>query len=439
MSTPPPGGDGPERRRRGPRASPEGSSAGTPFVAEEAAAAAAAGDWAARAAVLEASYHGVALPLADVVPIGAPGCQRCEVIAEPPAGPGTLHLHFPHTHTLGKALALLVHAGHPHAERDGTVRVAVPTADVAAVLAPLAAVLTSTERRDVRALFQRAGRVLDAGDYFEAEPVAALLARAEGAWLVELLRAHRLRSVFQPIADAATVDAGGAVDPTDAAHAPRFVVHGYECLMRGTRADGREAMPGAMLDVAREGDLTFALDLAARRSAILAAARHDIRQRVFVNFTPHAIYDPQSCLRSTVALVDEVGLRREQVVFEVVETERFEDLTLLGRIADYYRERGFGVALDDVGAGYASLNALVALRPDYAKLDMGLTRGVDRDPVRAVVAAKVLEAARELGIRTVVEGVETAAECRWAVDHGADYVQGYYVARPAAPPPAPAP
>jgi len=375
-----------------------------------------------RAARLEASYHGTVLPLAEAVVPGALGCQRCEVLPEPVHGPGTLHLRFPHSHTLGKALRQLRTAGVAHAERQGVVTIDVPGADVQPVLDAMAAVLTSVEQRDVRVVFQPRDRMLGVEDYFAAEAFPRFLAASRATWLIGLMRGHALRSVFQPIVGA--WPAGGG-----------WVVHGYECLMRGVR-DGRDVAPAAMLDLARAADLLFHLDLAARRTALLAAARHHVTERVFVNFTPHAVYEPRTCLRSTVALVDELGLRRDQVVFEVVETERFDDLQHLAHIVGFYRDQGFAVALDDVGAGYASLNALLALRPDYVKLDMALTRRVHADPSRAIVAGKVIEAARELGLRTVVEGVETAEERDWAVAHGADFLQGFHFARPAAEPPA---
>lgn len=374
-----------------------------------------------RVAALEATYHGTILPVVEDVIVGALGCQRCELLPEPLHGPGTLSFRCPHSHTLGKMLRALRESGLAHDEQRGIVTVAVPTDDLRPVVERLADVLTSVEQRDVRVRFQAHDHLTGADDYFTAEPLPRFSAMARGGWLVRLMRGRELRSVFQPIVDARAVDG-------------RYRVHGYECLMRGVR-DGHEVSPAPMLDLARAADLLFQLDLAARRTALLAAARHAVRERVFVNFTPHAVYEPRTCLRSTVALVDELGLRRDQVVFEVVETERFDDLTHLARVVGYYRDEGFAVALDDVGAGYASLNALLAVRPDYVKLDMALIRDVDRDASRAVVARKMLEAARELGRRTVVEGVETAGECEWATEHGADYMQGFYFARPAAPPP----
>ena len=104
-----------------------------------------------------------------------------------------------------------------------------------------------------------------------------------------------------------------------------------------------------------------------------------------------------------------------------------------------YRQAGFRVALDDLGAGYGSLNLLSQLRPDFVKLDMKLVRDVHLDPYKAGITSQLLEMARKLGIATVAEGIESAGELDWFRDHGVDFVQGFYIARPASPPPRPRP
>jgi EAL domain-containing protein (putative c-di-GMP-specific phosphodiesterase class I) len=115
-----------------------------------------------------------------------------------------------------------------------------------------------------------------------------------------------------------------------------------------------------------------------------------------------------------------------------------ESVDHLLTILKYYRKGGFGVALDDLGAGYSSLNRMAELRPDFVKLDMKLIQGVHRDPVKAMIAERLLLLARDLGIQTIVEGVEDREELAWAQEHGADFVQGYLIARPNNPPDRPA-
>lgn len=161
---------------------------------------------------------------------------------------------------------------------------------------------------------------------------------------------------------------------------------------------------------------------------------HGIESNLFINFTPTSVYAPVFCLRSTIEAIDEAGLTHERVVFEVAETEETKDVGHLKNLVDHYRETGFRVALDDMGSGYSSLNMIHTLRPGFIKLDLQLIRGVADDPYKAVVASKVLEMAQELGVQTIVEGVETEGELRWARENKATFVQGYLIARPTSPP-----
>ncbi|MDZ7728973.1 MAG: EAL domain-containing protein [Dehalococcoidia bacterium] len=114
----------------------------------------------------------------------------------------------------------------------------------------------------------------------------------------------------------------------------------------------------------------------------------------------------------------------------MVESDAVADADHLRRILDYYRERGYRVALDDLGAGFSSLALLEQVRPDFVKLDMHLIRRVDTNPYKAEIASGVLDLARSLGVPTIVEGIEDEGELNWVRAHGASYAQGYYLARP---------
>jgi EAL domain-containing protein (putative c-di-GMP-specific phosphodiesterase class I) len=237
-----------------------------------------------------------------------------------------------------------------------------------------------------------------------------------------MLREDRLTTAFQPIVE---VNASEQI-------------FAYECLMRGEE-DGQLVAPYRMLEVARGADLMFQLDLAARLAAIKGAAKHKITGKIFINFNPTTIYDPVYCLRSTINTLSELGLSNEQIVFEVVESDQVTDLAHLKNIINYYRKVGFEGALDDLGSGFSSLNMLHELRPDYVKLDMQLIRNVHQDPYKASITGKLLEAANELHVQTIAEGIECSEEFEWVCEHGASFVQGYYIAKPALVPPIPAP
>lgn len=327
-----------------------------------------------------------------------------------------LYLWAPMGHTLAKTRRYLEGSGlEPAAAAGGGLAAAIGEGSLRELLSGLSGeALTGTELAETRVLFKPDGEALDLADIPRVAPLGELAGLGRSGWLLDLLSAERLTSHFQPIV---------------AARSPGEV-YAQECLLRGVDENGAVIPPGSILQAARESGLLFQTDLAARRAAIRAAAARGLRTRIFVNFTPTSIYDPVFCLRSTVEAVDAAGLTRENVVFEVTESEDVGDPEHLSNIVGYYRERGFGIALDDLGAGYSSLNLVHRLRPDFVKLDMDLTRDVDTDPYKAMIASKMLELAGGLGIRTIVEGVETPGELDWVQRAGADFVQGYFIARP---------
>ena len=241
----------------------------------------------------------------------------------------------------------------------------------------------------------------------------------EGQWLIGVLEGRRLMSVFQPIVH--------TDDPQN--------IYAYECLLRGRTATGQWIMPDRLFSAARHAGLLEQLDSAARNTAVESAAQHDMTTPVFVNIYPNAIQHFKGFLDNTIAATQATGLSPHHFVFEFVESEEIIDHASFLQTLDYFRQQGFRVALDDVGAGYASLNVLVHVKPDFMKLDMGLIRDVDSDLYKSRVAAKLLELAQELQVKTVVEGIETVGEWEWSREHGADFAQGYLFARPDNPPP----
>jgi EAL domain-containing protein (putative c-di-GMP-specific phosphodiesterase class I) len=288
----------------------------------------------------------------------------------------------------------------------------------------LPGILSPAELQDTRSLIIEIGGTIKLADLASMQPLGILLARSCEGWLSDLIRDGRLTSHFQPIVH--------ALNPQ--------VVFAYECLLRGIDVDGMLITPARMYRAARESDLLFSLDRSARLSAIREAAGFGLDTsdvRIFINFNPSSIYDPAYCLRSTIAAISSTVFDPSRIVFEIVESDHIEDIKHLTRIVGYYRDAGFRVALDDLGAGYGSLHLLSELRPNFVKLDMQLIRGVDRDPYKAGIVCKLLEMAQTLGIEAVAEGIETEEEWVWLREHGADYVQGFYFAEPDPVPPRP--
>ena len=218
-----------------------------------------------------------------------------------------------------------------------------------------------------------------------------------------------VRMAFQPIVDARDRS-----------------IYGYEALVR--TGDGG----GAAEVIARvRPEQLYRFDQTCRVKAIVTAAALGLRARLFVNFFPNAVYEPATCIRMTLRAASLSGFPTELLVFEAGESEEVRDQAHVLRIFSDYRNRGFQTAIDDFGAGYAGLTALTAFQPDLLKLDMGLIRGIDEDPVRRTIVAGIVDIARGIGSTPLAEGVETAAEYRALRALGIDLFQGFLFGRPA--------
>ncbi len=275
--------------------------------------------------------------------------------------------------------------------------------------------LSLTDLTHIRCILANSFDKPSYADLMRTQTLASLIDETNGRWLAKVIDMGRLVTHLQPIVRSTAPD----------------VVYGYECLLRGQDMDGQIIPPIRLYSTARRAGLLGCLDEAARLTAIECVSRLQLSTEIFINFNPRSIDDSHQALESALRAVLASPIAAERYVFEVVESDESTDSNALLRIADSLRLAGCRIALDDVGAGYNSLNMIAVLKPDYIKLDMEMIRGVDQDDYKARITAKLLELARELGVLTVVEGVETKSEWQWACEHGADFAQGYLFARPA--------
>lgn len=240
-----------------------------------------------------------------------------------------------------------------------------------------------------------------------------LLAALEHRWFELVLQHGRLTCAFQPI-----------VSATD-----RTVV-GHEALLRAVMPDGEVHSAARLLAGARALGQLVPLDVQARIVALEEMQRHRLPGLLFINFTPTAVYDPATCLQTTWRAAERLGIDPSRVVFEVIETESLPNLRHVHEVLLEYRRHGFRVALDDLGAGYSSLNWLSALQPDFIKIDRGIAQGLAANPVQRVIAEKLVEISHSIGARVIAEGIEAEEDARTAAAIGIDYLQGYLFGRP---------
>lgn len=143
-----------------------------------------------------------------------------------------------------------------------------------------------------------------------------------------------------------------------------------------------------------------------------------------VNASPDAIMSDE-----LMALLDDKQL--DQVVIEVTEHDRVSNYPRLASRLAALRRQGACIAIDDTGAGHASLSHVIELRPEYIKLDRGLVQGLDRDSGKYALVRNMLGLASDLGARMIAEGIETDGELAALRSLGVPFGQGYLLGRPA--------
>ncbi|GAB4178459.1 MAG: EAL domain-containing protein [Thalassobaculales bacterium] len=344
-------------------------------------------------------------------------CIDCEQLPDPVTGDCRLYLWAPPGgHTFAKLAGWPLGPGRSREilPAGRTVLLRIAGAALTETLVEMSGLLGEKEQEDVKCLLLPGDREPGFADFPKVEPLSRALARHSAGWLIALLGQDRLTSWFQPIM-----------------HADGAGIFAHEALLRGIDADGVVVSAGHIIAAANAAGLTFQTDLRARLSAVTRFGKSGLPGRLFVNFSPNALYDPAFCLRTTIARIDELGIDHDRVVFEVIESEQHHNLLHLKGILGHYRRHGFQVALDDFGSGYNSLRILDELLPDYVKIDMGLIRGISTNPTKQAIVGNLVDLSRKLGARTIAEGIEEPADAEWLRQAGVAFLQGYLFGRPA--------
>lgn len=197
---------------------------------------------------------------------------------------------------------------------------------------------------------------------------------------------------------------------------------GVEALSRFPRRFGRS--PDAWFAEAASIGLGVELETRAVRSALAALPELPDAAFLAVNVSPDVVVSGQ--LDHVFADVDPTRL-----VLEMTEHAPVGDYEALDAALRPLRRRGMRIAVDDAGAGYASLRHILRLEPEWIKIDGSITHGLDADPARAALAAALVGFADDMGCGIIAEGVETEAELRVLQSLGTTAAQGYHLGRPA--------
>jgi EAL domain-containing protein (putative c-di-GMP-specific phosphodiesterase class I) len=167
------------------------------------------------------------------------------------------------------------------------------------------------------------------------------------------------------------------------------------------------------------------LEMAAVKAAFSHLDRLGTDQFLAVNVSPAVLADPRML---DLLLECDPG----RLVVEVTENQPVTSYPELNAVRERLREAGIRIAVDDAGAGYAGLQQILELAPEIIKLDIALTRDIDRDPIKRALAGALITFARESHATVTAEGIETASELETLSNLAIPWGQGYHIGRPSA-------
>lgn len=219
---------------------------------------------------------------------------------------------------------------------------------------------------------------------------------------------------------------------------PIFDIHnksilGYEALTRGPE-NSVFFHPDFLFQKATEYGLLSELEILCRDTAIKRFAYLGLPGKLFLNISPLVLLDKKHPQGETKKLVESADLPCQRIVIELSEKYPLPDTDMLSVALAKYRQFGFDVAIDDLGAGYSGLKMWSELRPNIVKVDRYFVESCHTDSFKRKFLRAIFELAQSAQAQVIVEGIECYEEYELLRQLGMQYAQGYYLAKPVANP-----
>ncbi len=212
-----------------------------------------------------------------------------------------------------------------------------------------------------------------------------------------------------------------------------YAVIGYELLARGPE-EGALHRPDALFEVAREEGRVSELDRLCRRMASRGSKTLPAQYLRFINTEPVTLFFHSRSDLFVQEFVDATPPElREQTVIEITENAIIDDFDHIRDVVRSLRSLGFRVAIDDAGAGYAGLQTMVEIEPDFIKLDRSLIRKIDESIVKQKLVHTLRDFCAEAGITLIAEGIETRMQLETLRGLGVTHGQGFLFGHPGSP------
>jgi len=204
-------------------------------------------------------------------------------------------------------------------------------------------------------------------------------------------------------------------------------VFGFEALCR-PHSTTLLANPEMLFKAALRFGFYQELELLSWRRAIEDVACRLKGEKVFLNCNPYLVEGPQ--FLKIKSIFEENAIDVNNVVLEITERSSVSNFKTFYQHLAHYRDHGFQFAVDDVGGGYASLEAIVETKPEVVKIDRHIVANLNQDPFKKSIIKFIVAFCKENGILSIAEGIETREDLEGVIDLGVDAVQGYFLSRP---------
>jgi EAL domain-containing protein (putative c-di-GMP-specific phosphodiesterase class I) len=235
---------------------------------------------------------------------------------------------------------------------------------------------------------------------------------AELSAIEEIINCGLITPVFQPVI-----------------HLQSGKVHGYEALSRVSRPSIIQNSEELFAKSGSYG-LASSLELLCRKKALIKVRELAVPGKIFLNVSP-ALFQSRDHERGiTATLLEGLNIERSRIVFELTERTVIEDYDLFLRGVAHYREQGYSIAIDDLGSGYAGLQSLSRLEPEYVKLARFLIDSIDVSSTKQALVESLVTFCNKIGALVIAEGIERPEELAYLHSIGVHFGQGYLLGKP---------
>jgi len=202
---------------------------------------------------------------------------------------------------------------------------------------------------------------------------------------------------------------------------------GIEVLSRPP-TQGLLSTPDILFKAAMRFGQYQALEMLGWKKALAKILKDNYTGKIFLNCNPYLIESSE--LYKIETILKDYDVNPQRVVFEITERSEIIDYKTFYERLGSYQKKGFSIAIDDAGGGYASLESIVETNPQYVKIDLGIIRGIEENALKRSVAKFIVSFCKENKIVSIAEGVEQEQEMDTLLELGVDAVQGYFLGKP---------